>query len=275
MPAHVTAVRGPLIWFRDDPFLVGRDDAFVYESDGLLICEGGVITAAGDYGALRERLPRGTTVDHYPDHVITAGFIDSHIHYVQTGIIAAFGSQLIDWLNHYTFVEEQRFSDADYARRIASFFCDELLRNGTTTALTFCAVYPQSVDALFEESSRRGMRMAAGKVLMDRNAPTPCSTPLSRATRTPRRCWNVGTARTATSTPSRPASPRRARRRSWRRPARCGASTPKRWCTRTSPRTPERSPGYDPSSLTGGATSTSTTTSGSSGAAPCWPTECT
>ncbi|MFJ5175317.1 guanine deaminase [Streptomyces griseoviridis] len=171
MPAHVTAVRGPLIWFRDDPFLVGRDDAFVYESDGLLICEGGVITAAGDYGALRERLPRGTTVDHYPDHVITAGFIDSHIHYVQTGIIAAFGSQLIDWLNHYTFVEEQRFSDADYARRIASFFCDELLRNGTTTALTFCAVYPQSVDALFEESSRRGMRMAAGKVLMDRNAP--------------------------------------------------------------------------------------------------------
>lgn len=87
MPAHVTAVRGPLIWFRDDPFLVGRDDAFVYESDGLLICEGGVITAAGDYGALRERLPRGTTVDHYPDHVITAGFVDSHIHYVQTGII--------------------------------------------------------------------------------------------------------------------------------------------------------------------------------------------
>ncbi|WP_106960138.1 guanine deaminase [Streptomyces microflavus] len=171
MSTHISAVRGPLIWFRDDPFLVGRDDAFVHESDGLLICEDGTITAAGDYHALRDRLPEGVEPVHYPDHVITAGFIDTHTHYVQTGIIAAFGSQLIDWLNRYTFVEEQRFSDADYARQVASSFCDELLRNGTTTALTFCAVYPQSVDALFEEASRRSMRIAAGKVLMDRNAP--------------------------------------------------------------------------------------------------------
>ncbi|MGW6820733.1 guanine deaminase [Streptomyces sp. NPDC055005] len=171
MSASVTAVRGPMVWFRGDPFLTAREDAFVHESDGLLICTDGVITAAGDYTALRDRLPDGLEPVHYPDHVITAGFIDTHIHYVQTGIIAAFGSQLIDWLNHYTFVEEQRFSDPDYARTVASSFCDELLRNGTTTALTFCAVYPESVDALFTEASRRNMRMAAGKVLMDRNAP--------------------------------------------------------------------------------------------------------
>lgn len=171
MSSAVTAVRGPLIRFRNDPFLTGREDAFVYESDGLLICENGVVTAVGDHAALAERLPQDVRPVHYPDHVISAGFIDTHIHYVQTGIIAAFGSQLIDWLNHYTFVEEQRFSDAAYARRIASAFCDELLRNGTTTALTFCAVYPGSVDALFEEASARNMRVAAGKVLMDRNAP--------------------------------------------------------------------------------------------------------
>ncbi|MFF9007670.1 guanine deaminase [Streptomyces goshikiensis] len=171
MSAAVTAVRGPFISFVDDPFLTDREDAFVYESDGLLICEDGVIIAAGDYGALRERLPQGVEPVHYPDHVISAGFVDTHIHYVQTGIIAAFGSQLIDWLNHYTFVEEQRFSDPGYARQMASSFCDELLRNGTTTALTFCAVYPESVDALFEAASARNMRMAAGKVLMDRNAP--------------------------------------------------------------------------------------------------------
>ncbi|ANW18725.1 guanine deaminase [Streptomyces clavuligerus] len=169
--AAVTAVRGPLVWFRDDPFLHDRDESFVHIEDGLLICADGRITAAGPYSALRERLPAGTVPVHYPDQVIVPGFVDTHVHYVQTGIIAAFGSQLIDWLNHYTFVEEQRFSDAGYARRIASGFCDELLRNGTTTALTFCAVYPQSVDALFEEASRRNMRIAAGKVLMDRNAP--------------------------------------------------------------------------------------------------------
>ena len=166
-----TAVRGPLIRYRDDPFLTGREDAFVHEPDGLLICQDGKITAAGDYTALRDRLPAGVVPTHYPDHLISAGFIDTHIHYVQTGIIAAFGSQLIDWLNHYTFVEEQRFADSAYASRVASAFCDELLRNGTTTALTFCAVYPESVDALFEEASKRNMRIAAGKVLMDRNAP--------------------------------------------------------------------------------------------------------
>ncbi|MFE2039851.1 guanine deaminase [Streptomyces sp. NPDC059477] len=173
MSTDVTAVRGPFVSFTGDPFLTSREDAFVYESDGLLICENGMITACGAYSALRDALPPGVTPAHYPGHVITAGFIDTHIHYVQTGIIAAFGSQLIDWLNHYTFVEEQRFSDPRYARRIASAFCDELLRNGTTTALTFCAVYPASVDALFEEASARHLRIVAGKVLMDRNAPDP------------------------------------------------------------------------------------------------------
>ncbi|MGY5053874.1 guanine deaminase [Streptomyces sp. 900105755] len=171
MAPALTAVRGRLVWFRDDPFLTDRASAFVHEEDGLLLCENGVIVAAGGYAALRDRLPEGTDPVHYPDHVITAGFVDTHTHYVQTAIVAAFGLQLIDWLNHYTYVEEQRFSDAEYARRTASVFCDELLRNGTTTALTFCTVYPQSVDALFEETSRRNMRMAAGKVLMDRNAP--------------------------------------------------------------------------------------------------------
>ncbi|MER6912789.1 guanine deaminase [Streptomyces sp. NPDC000594] len=171
MPAQRSAVRGQLVWFRDDPFLTDPGHAFVHVDDGLLICEDGLVTAAGDYGELRERIPAGVEPVHYPEHVITPGFIDTHVHYVQTGIIAAFGSQLIDWLNHYTFVEEQRFADAAYAREAAAVFCDELLRNGTTTALTFCAVYPQSVDALFEETTRRNMRMAAGKVLMDRNAP--------------------------------------------------------------------------------------------------------
>ncbi|MFI1014637.1 guanine deaminase [Streptomyces sp. NPDC020965] len=167
----VTAVRGTLIRFRGDPFLIGRDDAFVHCADGLLICVDGKVTAAGDYAELRDRLPDGVTPVHYPGQVICPGFIDSHVHYVQTGIIAAFGAQLIDWLNHYTFVEEQRFADGAYARRVAAAFCDELLRNGTTTALTFAAVYPDSVDALFEEATRRDMRIIAGKVLMDRNAP--------------------------------------------------------------------------------------------------------
>jgi guanine deaminase len=116
-------------------------------------------------------LPRGVTVADYTGCLIAPGFIDTHVHYVQTGIVASYGTQLLDWLDRYAFPAEMAFEDPAHAAAMARIFCDELLRNGTTTALVFCAVYPQSVDALFAEAERRGMRIAAGKVLMDRNAP--------------------------------------------------------------------------------------------------------
>ncbi|ARU51591.1 guanine deaminase [Cellulosimicrobium cellulans] len=165
----VTAVRGHAVSFKDDPF--HSDDALVDIEDALIVCEGGIITAFGPYEETKDAVPPGVEIVHRPGSVLCPGFIDTHVHYVQTGIIGAFGSQLIDWLNHYTFIEEQRFADADHAAEVARVYFDELLRNGTTTALTFCAVYPESVDAFFEESQRRGTRMIGGKVLMDRNAP--------------------------------------------------------------------------------------------------------
>lgn len=167
-----TAVRGRLVRFREDPFRAGRA-ALVHEPDGLLVCADGRITAAGDHAALRDRLPEGVTPTHYPDHVITAGFVDTHTHYAQTAVTAAFGADLPAWLERAAFPEEERFADAAYAREVAAAFCDELLRNGTTTALAFATVHPQSVDALFEEAQERGLRLAAGKVLMDRNSPAP------------------------------------------------------------------------------------------------------
>jgi guanine deaminase len=168
-PSITTAVRGHAISFTGDPFFV--DDAFVDIEDALIISEGGIITAFGPYSELSGQVPTGVEVVHYPDALLCAGFIDTHIHYVQTGIIGAFGSQLIEWLNTYTFVEEQRFAQKAHADAIAKLYFDQLLANGTTTAVTFAAVYPQSVDAFFEESVRRGTRMIGGKVLMDRNAP--------------------------------------------------------------------------------------------------------
>ena len=166
-----TAVRGHAITFAGDPFF--DDDAFVDLGDTLIVSQDGVISAVGPYEQTKASLPEGIEVAQYPDHLLCAGFIDTHVHYVQTGIIGAYGSQLIDWLNHYTFVQEQGFADRIHADDIANRFFDELLRNGTTTAVTFCAVYPGSVDAFFEESVRRGTRMIGGKVLMDRNAPDP------------------------------------------------------------------------------------------------------
>lgn len=107
----------------------------------------------------------------YPDAIVSAGFIDTHVHYPQTQMVAAYGEQLLDWLNKYTFVAEQQFVEIEHARHVARVFLRELLRAGTTTAVVYCTVHPQSVDAFFEESSRFNTRMIAGKVLMDRNAP--------------------------------------------------------------------------------------------------------
>ncbi|MBB5958292.1 guanine deaminase [Saccharothrix tamanrassetensis] len=167
----MTAVRGSLVWFRGDPFATSSQDAVVHVEDGLLICQDGRITHAGPYDEVSRELPPGATVVHHRDKLILPGLIDAHVHYVQLRITAAYGEQLPKWLSNSVYPEEQRFSSLRYARHAAALFCNELLRNGTTTALVNCATYPQSVDALFEESVRRGMRMAAGKVLMDREAP--------------------------------------------------------------------------------------------------------
>jgi guanine deaminase len=168
---RMTALRGTIVTCRDDPFLTDPTRALATEPDGVVICRDGVIEQVGPASEILRSLPTGTPVTHHEGCLIAPGFIDTHVHYVQTGMIASYGEQLLDWLNRYAFPAEMAFKDPAYAETMARVFCDELLRNGTTTALVFCAVYPQSVDALFAEAERRGMRIIAGKVLMDRNAP--------------------------------------------------------------------------------------------------------
>jgi guanine deaminase len=163
------AVRGRLVTFAGDP--AASADAVRYFPDGIVAINGGRIVAVGDAQAIAPTLPPQTPVDHYPEQLIMPGFIDTHIHYVQIEAIASFGSQLLDWLEKYAFVAEQKYADPAFAAKQARFFLDELLRNGTTTALVYCSVHAHSADALFEEAERRGMAIAAGKVMMDRNVP--------------------------------------------------------------------------------------------------------
>src|SRR5436305_6255673 len=167
----VTALRGTVVTCRDDPFLTDPAKAFAVERDGIVLCRDGMIEDVGPAADLMTSIPAGVQVIDYSGCLIAPGFIDTHVHYVQTEIIASYGAQLLDWLDRYAFPAELAFADPVHAAAMARVFCDELLRNGTTTALVLCAVHPQSVDALFAEAERRGMRIAAGKVLMDRNAP--------------------------------------------------------------------------------------------------------
>src|SRR3954462_2847424 len=168
---ELTVLRGTIVTCRDDPFLTDPARAFATEADGVVVCRDGMVESVGPAAEIVPSLPAATPVAHYEGCLVVPGFIDTHVHYVQTGMIASYGEQLLDWLNRYAFPAEMAFRDPAHARAMARVFCDELLRNGTTTALVFCAVYPQSVDALFAEAERRGMRVIAGKVLMDRNAP--------------------------------------------------------------------------------------------------------
>ena len=131
----------------------------------------GFVAAAGDARELLPTLPAGATITDHTGKLILPGFVDTHVHYPQTDIIAAHGEQLLEWLDRYTFPAERRFADPAYAREVADFFLAELLRNGTTTAMVFATVHPQSVDAFFEAARERGARMIAGKVMMDRNCP--------------------------------------------------------------------------------------------------------
>jgi guanine deaminase len=164
------AYRAAILHSIADPAVVGVEQSYQYFEDGILLIENGKVAQVG---AAAELLPKlaGVEVQHYRDALITPGFIDTHIHYPQTGMIASYGEQLLDWLNTYTFPTEKQFEDKAHASDVAAIFLKELLRNGTTTALVFGSVHPQSVDAFFEQADKLNLRMIAGKVLMDRNAP--------------------------------------------------------------------------------------------------------
>ncbi len=141
-----------------------------HDSAGGVLLAGGKITAVGRSADLRTEHPDATVTD-YGDALIIAGFVDAHMHYPQTPMIASWGKQLIDWLNTYTFPQEMRLSDAGYARQVANTTLDLALAHGTTTLCSFCTIHPGSVDAWFDAAASRGMAVVGGKTCMDRNAP--------------------------------------------------------------------------------------------------------
>ncbi|MEK0182516.1 MAG: guanine deaminase [Oscillatoriales cyanobacterium] len=162
--------RSAILDFVDDPFYVSESESVRYIPDGLLVLEQGKVKELGDYELLKEQYV-GIPIESYPHRLLLPGFIDLHIHFPQTGIIAAYGEQLLEWLEKYIFPTEHKFKDKAYCDRVAPIFIDQLLRNGTTTAVVLGAVFPESVDSLFEECDRRNLRTIVGKVMMDRHAP--------------------------------------------------------------------------------------------------------
>ena len=163
-----TILRGRVLTFLSEPKGLEDTASYRYVEDGAIVIDGGKIVALDDFGSIDAT--GATVIDHRP-HLILPGFIDLHLHYVQSQMMASYASSLLEWLNTYTFVEEQKFTQQGHAGAIASAFYDELIRNGTTTAVSYCSSHPRSVDAYFAEAEKRNMLMVGGKVMMDRNAP--------------------------------------------------------------------------------------------------------
>lgn len=171
--SSITAIRAQLIDFVADPGDSMSDDcgALRNEADGLLILRDGRVVERGPAAELLGKLPAHCPVIDRRPLIVMPGFVDLHVHYPQIDVIASPGRDLLDWLERYTFPVERRFSDSDHARDAAERFLDELLANGTTTALAFGTVHRGSIDAFFEAARARALRMIAGKVMMDRNCP--------------------------------------------------------------------------------------------------------
>ena len=169
MSTITEAFRASILHYTDNP--LSSDDALQWHSDGLLLINHSKVVAAGDYDKLCGRLPAGLEVQHLPGKIIMPGFIDTHVHYPQTDMIASPAPGLLPWLEQYTFPTERQFQNRAHADDVAAFFLDELLRCGTTTAMVYSTVHKESVDAFFTESEKRNLRMVTGKVLMDRHCP--------------------------------------------------------------------------------------------------------
>jgi guanine deaminase len=161
------AIRGDLLDFVAAPAWGDTDSAAVrFRPDHWLLIDGGRIV-----GAQPDAPGEGWLRHDHAGRLILPGFIDTHVHSPQLDVIGSYGSELLDWLTTYTFPAEARHGDADHAHAVAPMFLDALIAHGSTAAVVYPTVHKASVDALFGAAEARGMRLVAGKVLMDRNAP--------------------------------------------------------------------------------------------------------
>ena len=161
------ALHGDLLDFTAMPAWGDVDTpALRFRPDHWLLVDEGRIA-----GVVAEPPGEGWPRVEHGGRLVLPGFIDSHVHSPQIDVIASYGTELLDWLTTHTFPAEVRHREAAHAGPAAAHFLDALVAHGTTAAVVFPTVHATSVDALFAAAEQRGMRIVAGKVLMDRNAP--------------------------------------------------------------------------------------------------------
>lgn len=164
-------IRGRTLSFNNRPKSIDDAKSYNYYEDGAILIKNGIILNIGSYSDINDFEKNNIkVVDHRP-HLILPGFIDPHLHFPQIQVIGSYASNLLEWLEKYTFIEEQKYKNINHCKIVAKEFFDELINNGTTTAVSFCTSHKESAESFFNESNKRNMLMIGGKVMMDRNAP--------------------------------------------------------------------------------------------------------
>lgn len=151
-----------------DPFQSAVSSSYRSYDDGYLAVDGEMIAGVGPWS---DRPREGAVTEFGGETLLTPGFVDTHLHAPQLEMIGSYGGHLLEWLNRYTFPTEGKFSDAGHATKVATVLFDELLRNGTLTALIFSTIHREATEIFFKEAERRRFRAIIGKTMMDRNAP--------------------------------------------------------------------------------------------------------
>jgi len=167
----MTVYRSRIFSPLEDPFVIEDDSHYLWCEDGFLSVSDGRVTGVGLWHGRPDS--GDEVVDLGRTKMIVPGFVDTHLHAPQLEMIGSYGGHLLEWLNRYTFPTEMKFSDPAHARDIATGLYEQLLSNGTTTALIFSTIHAEATEIFFDEAERRGFRAIIGKVMMDRNAPEP------------------------------------------------------------------------------------------------------
>lgn len=158
------AIRGSIMSMRDAKSLIYHEDgALAWDSAGCIVC-------CDTWEKIAATIPEHLCED-WRGHLITPGFVDCHVHLPQLDCRNKTGHTLLDWLQHYIYPAEAAFADSVLARDTARRFYQELLKNGTTTAMIYSTIHEEATHIAFEEAEVAGVRAIIGKVMMDRNSP--------------------------------------------------------------------------------------------------------
>ena len=144
-----------------------KNELFTQESAYVVCVDGKSKGVFSELPSQYAELP----VTDYGDSLIIPGMVDLHIHAPQYAFRGmCMDLELMEWLNRYTFPEEEKYIDLDYAKKAYAVFVNAMQKGATTRAVIFATRHRPATEVLMEMMEQSGLVSYVGKVNMDREA---------------------------------------------------------------------------------------------------------